>query len=250
LILRTGTLQAMHPAIAAALVEHSDVFANPWNRLLRSVPPILTTVYGAEPEANGKQIRDYHRHLHGTDQQGRRYRALDPDTYYWAHATFFESQIATAELFGEPLSESEKQALYAESLDWYALYAVTTRPAPADYAAFLRYWDETLEQVLEATEVARWGFAQASRWPAPFGWMRGPVWMVLCRPVGIGLTWIARGTLGPVLRERLGLEWSPLQERLLGLFAHGVRLLWRMLPGDLGMSRFARAAFRREAAQA
>jgi uncharacterized protein (DUF2236 family) len=250
LILRTGTLQAMHPGIAAALVEHSDVFANPWNRPRRSEPPILTTVYGSAPHANGMEIRDYHRHLNGVDPEGRRYRALDPDTYFWAHATFFESQLATAELFGDPLSMAQKQQLYAESLDWYALYGVTLRPAPPDYASFQRYWEQMLEQGLEATEVARWGFAQASRWPAPFWWMQGPLWLLLRRPVGIGLTWIARGTLGPALRERLGLRWSPRQERLLRVFARGVRLLWRLLPGKLGMARIARAAYSRDYAAA
>jgi uncharacterized protein (DUF2236 family) len=246
LILRTGTLQAMHPAIAGALMEHSDVFANPWHRLLRSGPQILQTVYGSDPLATGASVRDYHRHVQGTDAGGRRYRALDPDTYFWAHATFFESQIATAELFGDPLSESEKQQLYAESLDWYGLYGVTARPAPPDYASFCSYWERVLEQVLEPTEVACWTFAQVRRWPAPFAWMEGPLWLLLRRPLGGGLAWIARGTLGPVIRERLGLRWSPTEELLLQGLARGVRMLWRVLPGDFGMTRSARAAYRRE----
>ncbi len=247
LILRTGTLQAMHPAIGAALVEHSDVFENPWNRLLRSVPPILKVVYGASADEAGLRVRDYHRHVHGSDAHGRTYHALAPDTYFWAHATFFESQIATAELFGEPLSEREKQQLYAESLDWYARYGVSLRPAPPDYAAFQVYWRETLEQVLEATDVALWGFAHAGRWPAPFPSLEGPLWALLRRPVGGGLTWIARGTLDPLLRERLGLTWSPAEECLLRGLARVVRSAWRLLPGHIGMSYVARAAYRREA---
>jgi uncharacterized protein (DUF2236 family) len=246
LVLRTGTLQAMHPAIAAALVEHSDVFENPWDRLLRSAPQILETVYGSDPLATGARIRDYHRPVNGTDAEGRSYRALDPDTYFWAHATFFESQIATAELFGDSLSEPEKQRLYAESLDWYACYGVTARPAPSDYAAFRSYWERVVEQVLEPTEVACWTFAEVKRWPAPFAWMDGPLWLLLRRPVGGGLAWIARGALGPVVRERLDLQWSPAEERLLHGLGRGVRCLWRVLPGDLGMARTARAAYRRE----
>jgi uncharacterized protein (DUF2236 family) len=250
LILRTGTFQAMHPAIGAALVEHSDVYENPWNRLLRSVPPILGVVYGSRPVETGARVRDYHRHVKGIDAQGRAYRALEPDIYFWAHATFFESQIATAELFGKALSDSEKQQLYAESLDWYALYGVTTRPAPADYAAFQVYWEDTIERVLEPTETALWGFAEAGRWPAPFQWLGGPHWLLLRRPVGSGLTWIARGTVGPVIRERLGLRWSATDERLLRVFAALVRIGWWLLPGNLGMAAVARAAYRREARRA
>jgi len=250
LVLRTGTLQAMHPAIAGALVEHSDVFQNPWHRLLRSGPQILETVYGSDALATAARIRDYHRPVYGTDGAGRRYRALDPDTYFWAHATFFESQIATAELFGDPLSESEKQQLYAESLDWYGLYEVTARPAPPDYTSFRSYWERMLERVLEPTDVACWALAETRRWPAPFGWMEGPPWLLLRWPVGGGLAWIARGTLGPVVRERLGLQWSPAEERLLRGFARAVRILWRVLPGELGMAQTARAAYRRERARA
>jgi uncharacterized protein (DUF2236 family) len=246
LILRTATLQAMHPAIAGALVEHSDVFENPWGRLWRSGPQILQTVYGSEPLGTGTRIRDYHRHVQGTDADGRRYRALDPDTYHWAHATFFESQIATAECFGDSLSEPEKRQLYAESLDWYRRYGVTARPAPPDYASFQSYWERVLEQVLQPTEIACWALTQAGRWPAPWPWMDGPLWLLLRRPVGAGLAWIARGTLGPVIRERLGLRWTPAEERLLRGFAIAVRALWRVLPGGLGMAPTARAAYRRE----
>ena len=246
LVLRTGTLQAMHPAIAGALVEHSDVFENPWHRLLRSGPQILETVYGSDAVATGARVRDYHRRVRGTDGEGRRYHALDPDTYFWAHATFFESQIATAELFGDPLSKTEKQHLYDESLDWYGLYGVTSRPAPADYASFLSYWERMLERVLEPTEVACWALAQARRWPAPFAWMEGPLWLLLRRPVGGGLAWVARGTLGPVIRERLGVQWSPAEERALHGLARGLRILWRVLPRDLRMAQSARAAYRRE----
>lgn len=250
LILRTGTLQAMHPAIGAALVEHSDVFENPWNRLLRSVPPILGVVYGPEPDQTGAAVRDYHRHVKGRDTQGRDYRALAPDTYYWAHATFFESQLATAEFFGRPLTLEEKRRLYAESADWYALYGVTSRPAPPDFAAFEDYWRETVESVLEATEPALWGFASADSWPAPFRRLGGPQWFLLRRPVGSTLTWIARGTLGPVVRERLGLSWSSTDERVLRAFAWLVRILWWLLPGNLGMASAARKAYRREGAPA
>ncbi len=246
LVLRTATLQAMHPAIAGALVEHSDVFENPWGRLWRSGPQILQSVYGPDPLLTGERIRDYHRPVHGTDADGARYRALDPDTYFWAHATFFESQIATAELFGDPLSQAEKQQLYAESLDWYSRYGVTTRPAPPDYPSFLSYWERVVEQILEPTGVACWGLANAKGWPAPLGWMEGPLWLLLRYPLGGGLAWVARGTLGPVIRERLGLQWSPAEERLLQGFARAVRISWRVLPGDLGMARATRAAYRRE----
>src|ERR1700722_853652 len=145
---RAGVLQVMHPAITAALIDHSDVFENPMQRLIRSAGPILGVVYDENAEATARWIRDRHTQIRGRDAQGRRYHALDPDTYYWAHATFFESQIATQELFGTPFSTAQKEQLYAESITWYARYGLTMRPVPRDYAAFERYWQHMLDSVL------------------------------------------------------------------------------------------------------
>ena len=102
---RAGVLQAMHPAIDAALLQHSDFLENPINRLLRSAPPILGVVYdGPQAGPTGAWVRDQHKTIKGTDSKGRKYHALSPDAFYWAHATFFESIIAGQELVRKPRS--------------------------------------------------------------------------------------------------------------------------------------------------
>ena len=53
-----------------------------------------------------------------------------------------------------------------------------------------------------------------------------------------------------MIRERLALRCSPAEERLPQGLARGVRMLWRVLPGDLGLAQTARAAHRRERATA
>src|SRR6201986_3875419 len=86
LIVRAGVLQAMHPAINAALLQHSDFLENPWNRLLRSAPPILGVIYDGDEQAatTGAWVRDQHRTIKGKDASGRDYHALSPDAFYWA----------------------------------------------------------------------------------------------------------------------------------------------------------------------
>ena len=50
---------------------------------------------GADARATAATVRDYHRPIKGELAADRgRYHALDPETYYWAHATFFEAQVA------------------------------------------------------------------------------------------------------------------------------------------------------------
>ena len=176
---RAGILQAMHPAINAGLQAHSDFFVNPWNRIIRSAGPILGVVYDEDSQTTGHTVRDFHRPIKGHAPDGSRYAALDPETYFWAHATFFEAQIATQELFGTPLSDTAKVQLYAESITWYERYGVSMRPVPSDYAAFEEYWRQMLDHVLEPTSIARASIRKPKRrLPAPLLWMKGP-WAVL-----------------------------------------------------------------------
>jgi uncharacterized protein (DUF2236 family) len=195
---RAGILQVMHPAIDAGVREHSDFFTNPWNRIIRSAGPILGVVYDEDPQATGHTVRDFHRPIKGTMSDSSRYAALDPETYFWAHATFFEAQIATQELFGAPLSDAAKTQLYAESITWYERYGLSMRPVPADYAAFEQYWRHMLDHILQPTSIARASARKPKhRLPAPYAWMEGPVWATLHPLLVDGSTWLVHGTLPP-----------------------------------------------------
>jgi uncharacterized protein (DUF2236 family) len=248
---RAGVLQAMHPAINAALLQHSDFLENPINRLLRSAPPILGVVYdGPEAVATGAWVRDQHKTIKGTDSKGRKYHALSPDAFYWAHATFFESVIAGQELFGNRLGAAERELLFEESIDWYALYGLTMRPVPESYAAFQEYWEHMLHDVLEPTKVALGTFAPTGALPAPYPWLAGPAWAALRPLAGRGPTWVARGTLPPAARDMLGLSWSTAEDMILRTMLTSLRASWPLVPGPLRYLPRARTAMRREAALA
>lgn len=240
---RAGILQTMHPAIDAGVREHSDFFVNPWNRIIRSAGPILGVVYDEDSQATGHTVRDFHRPIKGRMRDGSRYAALDPETYFWAHATFFEAQIATQELFGTPLSDAAKAQLYAESITWYERYGLSTRPVPGDYAAFEEYWRQMLDHVLEPTSIARASVRKPKRrLPAPYAWMEGPVWATLYPLLVNGSTWLVRGTLPPRAREVLEVEWSGKDERRLRALAGAVRGGWNVAPRRLRRLPRAREA--------
>jgi uncharacterized protein (DUF2236 family) len=240
LALRAGVLQVMHPAISAALVDHSDVFENPLARLIRSAGPILGAVYDEDAEDTARWVRERHPSIRGRDSDGRRYHALEPGTYYWAHATFFEAQIATQELFGVPFTAAEKQQLYAESITWYARYGLTMRPVPPDYEAFERYWRQMLEDVLEATPVAIDAVQTMNQLPAPYPRIPGPAWATVRPLIGFSAPWLARGTLPLQARETLAIDWSLADELTLRTLQTLVRTAWPILPPSL--RRLPRAA--------
>ncbi|WP_196808977.1 oxygenase MpaB family protein [Conexibacter woesei] len=244
---RAGVLQAMHPAIDAALRQHSDFFENPWNRLLRSAPPILGVVYdGPRAQDTGAWVRDQHKDIRGDTAGGASYHALNPDAFYWAHATFFESIITVQRLLGNPLSRYDQERLYDESIGWYELYGLTMRPVPADYAAFEVYWNDMLTDGLEPTEVAIGSFGPVGHLPAPFPWLEGPAWWVLKPLVARGPTWIARGTLPDQARDMLGLTWSTADDVALKSMLKSLQLSWPLVPEQFRWHPKAWRAIRRE----
>lgn len=233
LALRAGVLQVMHPSISAALIDHSDVFENPLRRLIRSAGPILGAVYDEDAESTARWVRERHPSIRGADPHGQRYHALDPGTYYWAHATFFEAQIATQELFGSPFTADEKEQLYAESITWYARYGLTMRPVPRDYEAFERYWQRMLEDVLEATPVALDAVQTMNQLPAPYPQIPGPAWTTVRPLIGFSAPWLARGTLPLQARETLGISWNLADELTLRTLRTLIRTAWPILPSSL-----------------
>ena len=167
---RPAVLQNMLADLGQGVYDHSTFFADTAERLRRTIPPIFNTVYGSEDENAGTQVRDFHHHvkgdLPGTD--GKRYHALDPDTYFWAHATFVEQVLYFADTFVKRLTESEKEQIYLESKTWYRRYGVSDRPMPATYAEFEQYWDHMMEQVLVAHPSAKYGVGYVTKgFPRP-----------------------------------------------------------------------------------
>ena len=99
---------------------------------------------------------------------GSPYSALNPDTYYWAHACFVEHLITATDTFIRRLSRQEKEQIFAESITWFERYGVSARGTPRTYAEFVDYFERTLEQRLVAHRTASYGVGYATKgWPRP-----------------------------------------------------------------------------------
>ena len=151
-----GSMQNMHPQLGAAVEDHSIFFTERLPRLFRSLYPIGGVVFdGDRAPRTGAEVRDYHIGIQGVDGQGRRYNALNPEVFYWAHATFFMGTIVTAEHFGDGLTEDQKRQLFDEHVRWYRMYGMSMRPVPKTWEDFQLYWDRMCREVLENTWAAR-----------------------------------------------------------------------------------------------
>ena len=205
----TGVLQLMHPGIGAGVSEHSAFFDDPFDRIYRSVPQIWATIFAPDAEERARRLRDVHRSVKGTDDAGRRYHALDPATFWWAHATFTWNMFRSAELFyRRPLDAAEADRLYAETVLWYRRYGVSCRPVPPDYAGFRDAFDRVCTEVLEMTPAATvaLSYRLADVPGRPLG--PPPVSSALIPLVAPAAELLFVGCLPEVVRQRFGLPWD------------------------------------------
>ena len=97
--------------LGQGVLDHSVFFADTAARVKRSMPPIFNTVYGSdddnpEPDCrSATSIID----IKGDMPDGGRYHALDPDTYFWAHATFVEQVLYFADTFVKRLTPTARR---------------------------------------------------------------------------------------------------------------------------------------------
>jgi uncharacterized protein (DUF2236 family) len=242
-----GAIQNMYPELGAGVTDHSILLREPLQRVARSVYPIMGVVYdGDRASRTGAQIRGYHETIKGTDAEGRRYHALNPETFYWAHATFFMLIIKTAEYFCGGLTEAEKRQLFDEHVQWYRMYGMSMRPVPATWDDFQEYWEAKCRDELEINQATVDIFS--IRIPKPwFVAMPTPLWDQLFKPMVAGQRWIAAGLFDPAVREKAGMRWTPGDEVVLRLFGKFVQLAFVAVPDEIRLHPRALAAYRRAA---
>jgi len=242
-----GAIQNMYPELGAGVEEHSILLREPLQRIARSVYPIMGVVYdGNRAATTGEQIKRYHHTIKGVDASGRRYHALNPETFYWAHATFFMLVIKVAEYFCGGLTEAEKRQLFDEHVQWYRMYGMSMRPVPESWEDFQEYWQGVCRDELEINQATLDIFQ--IRIPKPkFVLMPTPVWDQLFKPLVAGQRWIAAGLFEPSVREKAGMRWTPGDEAVLRLFGKMVELAFLAVPDEIRLHPRALAAYRRAA---
>jgi uncharacterized protein (DUF2236 family) len=246
LLVKAGLLQLMHPGLGAGVEQHSDFFDEPWERVLRSVPEIQGTTFDwPDGHRTARRIRDFHTEIKGVDRQGRRYHALEPEVYFWAHATIFDALFQMIDLFDHPMSEAEKARLYAEGCEIYRAYGVSDRVVPPDWPAFAAYFDRVCRRDLEITPAAAALINFTKDPPKTFPLVPAPVYRALRKPTARPLWWLSVGTFPEPVRELIGEHWSERDERLFRRFQGVVRRTTPLLPARLRYTARARAGFRR-----
>jgi len=211
---RALLLQVAHPAVAAAVAEHSSFRQRRLDRLIRTLKPTLSIVFGgpAEVAAAAGSINSAHSRVHTLH-----YDATDPSLLFWVLATLIDTALLMHAVFLVPLQSHEAQAYYEDMLDAGSLLGIDRARVPSDIAAFRRYMEEmlpSLEVSAAARQIATDLFA-------------GPL---LLRPVLGALGSLGAGLLPEPIRAGYGLRWGPGRQRALDMTAAASRIVLPRLP--------------------
>ena len=230
--LSRGILQLMYPRLGAGVAEHSDFFEDPWDRIMRSLPWIHGVVFDADGDATGRQVRGFHNTIHGTDEKGRKYHALEPETFWWAHATFFDMARDNADTFSHhTLSAAERARMYSESLTWYKRYGMPMRDVPTDYWSFYDKWNDICDNVLEMTPAAEKAVEKALTHDSEkLPMVPEEIWPLVKLPAANVLGRLAIGGLPERVRERFAIPFSSSDKVQYELFALAIRQNWWLVP--------------------
>ncbi|NGN67199.1 DUF2236 domain-containing protein [Streptomyces sp. A7024] len=232
---RALVLEAALPAGGAALARHSTYRTRPLRRLEITLESLQRVVYG-DPDTREREfarVHRAHRHINGTDEQGRRYDGLDDDSRTWIALTLFDAMVAMERLGGRPLTRDEEARLYAEWRPVIVGFGVDARTVPEDLAGYHAYFDAMVANVLEDNpEVRHLLGALYADVPRPPALARcpAPVWDVLRKAAGAGMGAVLRADLPEPYRRRLRITARRRDRALSWLLHRTARLLMAGLP--------------------
>jgi uncharacterized protein (DUF2236 family) len=155
--LRALHLQALHPLAMAGVDQHSDWRQDPVGRLAATSAYLATVTFGDRGSAErvAARVRRIHEHVRGVDPvTGQPYAAGDPALLLWVHATFVDSGIVAAALFGTPLPAPDSDRFVAEMVTEAELVGVPRDLVPASTAALEAYLTSA-RPALRCTPAAR-----------------------------------------------------------------------------------------------
>lgn len=201
-------------------------------RRQRSREYIYGTVYDAPEEAMkyGLKTRNMHKAIKGTLQDGT-YHALNAETFYFAHVTFFYHLliVITEQLyFDGAMPRAMKEQIFEESKEWYSLLGVDDSPQPDTYDDFEQYLDNIERNHLVNTRVTQVMLEQfIERRPAPRWWppvLKKTVW-----PWVAARRQVVVNSFPPHVRELFNLEWTPEDEEMSRRFMRMYRRFYAVL---------------------
>jgi uncharacterized protein (DUF2236 family) len=162
---RSLLLQIAHPAVAAAVEEHSDFRVDPLGRLNRTLDAVFAIVFGDRDSAREAAARVVRRHgpvkgvideTSASPWSGRSYHAQDPELLLWVHATLVDTALLVYERVVGKLERRDAERYYEESCVVGELLGIPRSVLPKTLADFEDYFRSMVEgPTLHVGRIAR-----------------------------------------------------------------------------------------------
>ncbi|MGX1808958.1 oxygenase MpaB family protein [Nocardia sp. NPDC055321] len=184
---------------------------------------------GAQRDLIARTIKEVHRHVEGTHEDGRRYHAWNKDVWAWTWAGILKPVLDAYEQLHGPQEPEFVHDAYIGGLQLGDLFGV--RGLPDTYPEFLEYWEQTWIPMARGTGTGKFLLSLAFSIPRPAvaPWIPGPVWTAATWPIANLLRTSAFAVLEPRLLDMLEIEPTPAQR--FSVAAH--RMWWRVTPDVL-----------------
>lgn len=242
---RAFLMQAAHPKVAQAALDHSRFAEDPFGRVSRTISAMAVLSFGTMGEVTemARRISQVHQTVTGTfpataghESAGAPYRASDPGVLLWVHACFIDSILTAYRCFVGPLTGAECDQYWQESSRYARLLGIHGADLPPNYAALQAYLRDEIEigdvTVSEAARV----IAKSVLFP-DVTLARRPLWALV--------RLITAGQLPPRIRLEYGIPWTHSHAVAFQVVCGVARLARRAFPRLLGTSALVTFAKRR-----
>jgi uncharacterized protein (DUF2236 family) len=252
---RSLLLQIAHPAVAAAVEEHSDFRVDPLGRLNRTLNAVFMMVFGDRQAALDAAARVVRRHgpvrgvideASASPWSGKAYHAQDPELLLWVHATLVDTSLFVYERVVGKLERRDAERYYEESCIVGELLGLPRTVVPKTLGDFEEYFREMVEgPTLHVGRIARaqkddlerlepsYGFT--SIYGAEWGkrWGRAIDRKPVRRLYGSVLRLVAAGMLPARVRDAYGYRWERRDRLAYDALLRSVRLTVPRVPERL-----------------
>lgn len=216
-----------------ANLEHRDdaSFGDGMNRLLETGDLVygLTHADDQERAEIAHALKELHRHIEGTLEDGRHYHARTKHLWAWTWAGILKPNLDAYNALRGPLTDEFLEDAYIGWLQLGDLIGVSE--LPDTYDEFLDYWEDHWKPLTRPTGTGKYIYDFSTRTPPPrtTPWMPRPVWDALSWPLRDLFRTSTFIVMDPQVRDLLELQTNRRQRASIDIH----RGIWRVLPRPL-----------------
>lgn len=228
---RALLLQLAHPWVAAGIAQHSTTLADPIGRFHRTFGSVYAMVFGTRDQAFAAARALYRVHgfvaghlpeAAGSYAAGTPYAANAVEPLAWVQATLVDSALLVHDLVRSPLTPSEREAYYAETMKLGLLFGLEPEEQPRNWDAFRTWFDSMVASGPLGVAPSTRRFAATLldhpvRGPAVPRWYRA----------------LTAAMMPAAVSDGFGLVYGPREAKLADRALRTARMLYPRLPSRL-----------------